>query len=51
MCQSQACQWIRILSEVLRLALGHLPERAPQKVKELLETYWAMADDYETLYA
>ena len=42
MSQSQACQWIHILSEVLRLALaelGHLPERDPQKVKELLETY------------
>ena len=39
MSQGQACQWIRILSEVLRLALGelgHLPERDPQKVKELL---------------
>jgi hypothetical protein len=42
MSQGQACQWIRILSEVLRLALGelgHLPERDPQKVKELLEAY------------
>jgi hypothetical protein len=42
MSQGQACQWIRILSEVLRLALGelgHLPERDPQKVKKLLETY------------
>ena len=36
MSQGQACQWIGILSEVLRLALGelgHLPERDPQKVK------------------
>ena len=42
MSQGQACQWIHVLSEVLRLALGelgHLPERDPQKVKELLETY------------
>jgi len=38
--QGQACQWIHILSEVLRLALSELgPERDPQKVKELLETY------------
>jgi hypothetical protein len=40
--QGQACQWIHILSEVLRLALtelGHTPERDPQKVKELLESY------------
>ena len=39
MSQGQACQWIHILSEVLRLALGelgHLPERDPQKVKEAL---------------
>jgi hypothetical protein len=42
MSQGQACQWIHILSEVLRLTLGelgHLPERDPQKVKQLLETY------------
>jgi hypothetical protein len=42
MSQGQACQWIHILSEVLRLALGelgHLPERDPQKVKQLLEKY------------
>ena len=42
MSQGQACQWIGILSEVLRLALGelgHLPERDPQKVKEVLGTY------------
>jgi len=42
MSQGQACQWIHILSEVLRLALselGHTPERDPQKVKELLESY------------
>jgi hypothetical protein len=40
--QSQACQWIHVLSEVLLLALkelGHTPERDPQKVKELLESY------------
>jgi len=40
--QGQACQWIHILSEVLRLALselGHTPERDPQKVKEQLESY------------
>jgi hypothetical protein len=40
--QGQACQWIHILSEVLRLTLaelGHTPERDPQKVKELLESY------------
>ena len=40
--QGQACQWIHVLSEVLRLALkelGHTPERDPQKVKELLESY------------
>jgi hypothetical protein len=49
MSQGQACQWINILSEVLRLALGelgHLPERDPQKVKELLEAY--MDEQYET---
>jgi len=42
MSQGQACQWIHVLSEVLRLALaelGHIPERNPQKVKELLESY------------
>jgi hypothetical protein len=42
MSQGQACQWIHILSEVLRLALaklGHTPERDPQKVKELLKSY------------
>jgi hypothetical protein len=42
MSQGQACQWIHVLSEVLRLALGelgHLPERDPQKVRELLEAY------------
>ena len=40
--QGQACQWIHILSEVLRLTLAeleHTPERDPQKVKELLESY------------
>jgi len=40
--QSQACQWIHVLSEVLLLTpkqLGHTPERDPQKVKELLESY------------
>ena len=50
MSQGQACQWIRILSEVLRLALGelgHLPERDPQKVKELLETYIDESQQYE----
>jgi hypothetical protein len=42
MSQGQACQWIHILSEVLRLALGelgHLPERDPQKVKKRLQRY------------
>lgn len=42
MSQSQACEWIHVLSEVLRLSLselGHTPERDPQKVKELLESY------------
>jgi len=51
MSQGQACQWIRILSEVLRLALGelgHLPERNPQKVKELLETYMDESSEHET---
>ena len=51
MSQSQACQWIHILSEVLRLALGelgHLPERDPQKVKELLEAYMDESQQYET---
>ena len=40
--QSQACQWIHILSEVLRLALselGYTPEREPKNVKELLKSY------------
>jgi hypothetical protein len=40
--QGQACQWIHVLSEVLLLALnelGYAPERNPQKVKELLESY------------
>ena len=51
MSQGQACQWIRILSEVLRLALGelgHLPERDPQKVKELLETYMDEPQQHES---
>jgi hypothetical protein len=42
MSQSQACEWIHILSEVLRMSLkelGHIPERDAQKVKELLESY------------
>jgi len=42
MSQSQACEWIHILSEVLRMSLkelGHIPERDAQKVKELLEPY------------
>jgi hypothetical protein len=42
MSQGQACQWIKILSEVLLQTLaelGQLPERDPQKVKERLETY------------
>lgn len=42
MSQSQACEWIHVLSEVLRMSLselGHTPERNPQKVKELLESY------------
>jgi hypothetical protein len=50
MSQGQACQWIHILSEVLQLALGelgHLPERDPQKVKELLETYMDESQKYE----
>ncbi len=50
MSQGQACQWIHILSEVLRLALGelgHLPEREPQKVKELLETYMDESQQHE----
>ncbi len=50
MSQGQACQWIHVLSEVLRLALGelgHLPERDPQKVKELLETYMDESQQYE----
>jgi hypothetical protein len=51
MSQGQACQWIHILSEVLRLALGelgNLPERDPQKVKELLETYLSESSEHET---
>ncbi|MBM3120547.1 MAG: transposase, partial [Chloroflexi bacterium] len=42
MSQSQACEWIHVLSEVLKLSLselGHTPERDPQKVKALLESY------------
>ena len=42
MSQSQTCEWIHVLSEVLRQSLserGHTPERDPQKVKELLESY------------
>jgi hypothetical protein len=49
MSQGQACQWIHILSEVLQLTLGelgHLPERDPQKVKELLETYIGESQQY-----
>jgi hypothetical protein len=51
MSQGQACHWIHVLSEVLRLALeelGHLPERDPQKVKELLETYMDESQQYES---
>jgi len=51
MSQSQACQWIHILSEVLRLALGelgHLPERDPQKVKEVLAAYMDESHQHET---
>jgi hypothetical protein len=51
MSQGQACQWIHILSEVLRLTLGelgHLPERDPQKVKQLLETYMDESQHYES---
>ncbi len=50
MSQGQACQWIGILSEVLRLALGelgHLPERDPQKVKEALGTYMDESQHHE----
>jgi hypothetical protein len=50
MSQGQACHWIHVLSEALRLALGelgHLPERDPQKVKELLETYLDESRQYE----
>jgi hypothetical protein len=50
MSQGQACQWIHVLSEVLQLALGelrHLPERDPQKVKELLETYMDESSQHE----
>jgi len=42
MSQSQACEWIHILSEVLRISLkdlGHIPERDAKKVRELLEPY------------
>lgn len=42
MSQSQACEWIHILSEVLRMSLkelGHIPERDAQKMKEHLEAY------------
>ena len=50
MSQGQACQWIHVLSEVLRLALGelgNLPERDPQKVKGLLETYMDESSEHE----
>lgn len=50
MSQGQACQWINTLSEVLRLALGelgHLPERDPEKVKELLEVYMDESQQHE----
>jgi hypothetical protein len=50
MSQGQACQWIHVLSEVLQWTLGelgHLPERDPQKVKELLETYMDESQQYE----
>lgn len=50
MSQGQACQWIGILSEVLRLALGelgHLPERDPQKVKEALGKYMDESQQHE----
>ena len=51
MSQGQACQWIHVLSEVLRGTLGelgHLPERDPKKVKELLETYMDESQHYES---
>ena len=47
--QGQACQWIHILSEVLRLALkelGHTPEREPREVKELLKSYMDESQKY-----
>jgi len=47
--QSQACQWIHVLSEVLLLALnelGYTPERNPQKVKELLKSYIDESEKY-----
>ena len=50
MSQGQACQWIHVLSEVLQWTLGelgHLPEREPQKVKELLETYMDESQEHE----
>jgi len=50
MSQGQVCQWILILSEVLRLALGelgHLPERDPQEVKKLWVTYMDESQQYE----
>jgi len=42
MSQSQACEWVHVLSEVLKLSLselGHNPERDPHKVKAQLESY------------
>ena len=42
MSQSQTCEWIHILTQVLGISLkklGHIPERDAQKVKELLESY------------
>jgi len=51
MSQGQACQWIHVLSEVLQVTLGelgHLPERDPKKVKELLETYMDESQHYES---
>ena len=50
MSQGQACQWIHVLSEVLQWTLGelgHLPERDPQKVKELLETYMDESSEHK----
>ena len=46
--QSQACEWIHRLSEVLKMALGrmgHLPERDPEKAEA------ALADDPENIFA